>query len=107
MAVETPNIERKKKFKLGLTMLLVALSLLVTCAQGQSLVEGRVYSNPNTVGAQSAELSLIFYVPEDVSGGSTILITVPEGTRVEEGALAPCSLGGVFEVSQYCQTQGS
>ena len=47
---------------------------------------------------------LAFILPSDIEGGSTIQVTVPESTRLEQGALTPCSLSGVYEVNQFCQT---
>ena len=70
------------------------------------MTQGSIYSTPNTVGAQSAQLQLLFVLPIDVLDG-TIQVTVPDSTRFEEGVLAPCSLSGIFEVSQDCQTEGS
>ena len=44
-------------------------------------------------------------LPVDIDGGSTVEITAPAQTRFENGALAPCSFNGVYEVSQSCQVQ--
>ena len=76
-------------------------------ALGQIVLNSeRVEQRPNTVGAQSADLTIQFVTPVDIPYGSKILITVPNQARLEQAATIPCQIRGIYDFSGFCATSG-
>ena len=61
-----------------LSVVFCCLALLSGLIHAQSVIDfGYASQNPNTVGAQSASLSISFKSPVQIPGKSTITVTVP------------------------------
>ena len=79
-----------------LFLLATTVALLESVASGQALLNSaRVSQEPGLVGAQSADLTLMFVSPEVIPAGSTISVTVPPQASFEVSDSVPCQLQGV------------
>ena len=67
----------------------------------------QVSCEPSTVGAQSADLSIIFMTPVKVWAGGLLKVEIPEQAKVAEGDDISCKLRGFVDTSTLCATEGS
>ena len=90
-------------------MLLVIAGLITKVSTAQStLNQGRVISDPNTVGAQSATLTIAsLYMPMGAPPGSRIVVTVPDQASLKQESNIPCRYKGIFDITTVCATDSS